>query len=45
MFAWSDLMFELADAGIQEGQGRKGVRWMPWHQGAMKDVANCEMPR
>jgi hypothetical protein len=23
----------------------KGVRWMPWHQEAMKDVARCEKPR
>jgi hypothetical protein len=22
----------------------KGVRWMPWHQEAMKDVARCEKP-
>ena len=20
----------------------KGIRWMPWHQEAMKDVARCE---
>ena len=23
----------------------KGIRWMPWHQEAMKDVARCEKPR
>ena len=23
----------------------KGVRWMPWRQEAMKDVARCEKPR
>ncbi len=23
----------------------KGVRWMPWRQKAMKDVARCEKPR
>ena len=23
----------------------KGIRWMPWHQKAMKDVARCEKPR
>lgn len=22
-----------------------GVRWMPWHQEPMKDVAACDMPR
>jgi hypothetical protein len=23
----------------------KGVRWMPWRQEAMKDVARCDKPR
>jgi hypothetical protein len=23
----------------------KGIRWMPWHQEAMKDVARCVKPR
>jgi len=23
----------------EDGQATKGVRWMPWRQGAMKDVA------
>ena len=23
----------------------KSVRWMPWRQEAMKDVARCEKPR
>ena len=22
-----------------------GVRWMPWHQGPMKDVVACDKPR
>ncbi len=22
----------------------KGIRWMPWHQEAKKDVARCEKP-
>jgi hypothetical protein len=22
----------------------KGIRWMPWYQEAMKDVARCEKP-
>ena len=26
-------------------QASKGVRWMPWHQEAMKDVATCDKPR
>jgi hypothetical protein len=24
---------------------KKGIRWMPWHQKAMKDVALCDMFR
>ena len=28
-------------AGIEY---KKGIRWMPWHQEAMKDVARCEKP-
>ena len=27
------------------GESRKGTRWMPKHQMAKKDVANCEKPR
>ena len=27
------------------GQASKGIRWMPWHAEAMKDVANCDKPR
>jgi hypothetical protein len=27
------------------GQATKSVRWMPWRQLAMKDVASCEKPR
>ncbi len=23
----------------------KGMRWMPWHEEQMKDVANCDKPR
>ena len=23
----------------------KGVRWMPWYQGPMKGVVDCDMPR
>lgn len=28
-----------------KGQDKKGVWWMPWHQGARKDAAGCEKPR
>jgi hypothetical protein len=28
-----------------ENEYEKGIRWMPWHQEAMKDVARCEKPR
>ena len=31
--------------GGMSGQVNKGVRWMPWHQAAMKDVAGCDKPR
>jgi len=23
----------------------EGARWMPWHQGPMKDVGACDIPR
>ena len=26
-------------------QATKGVRWMPWHQQAMKDVVSCDKSR
>jgi hypothetical protein len=26
-------------------QATKGIRWMPWHLEAMKDVGNCEKLR
>ena len=33
-------------AGVMADLEReKGVRWMPWRQEAMKDVARCEKPR
>ena len=28
-----------------DGESEKGVRWMPWRQEAMKDVARCEKLR
>ncbi len=27
------------------GQATKGVRWMPWHRKAMKDVVSCDKRR
>jgi hypothetical protein len=27
------------------GQANKRIRWMPWRQQAMKDVAACDKPR
>ena len=32
-------------SGEVGGQASKGIRWMPWHQEAMKDVVSCEKPR
>ena len=33
-------------AGDSEmGQVVKGIRWMPWHQEAMKDAGACDTPR
>ena len=32
-------------AGVGEFEYEKGVRWMPWRQEAMKDVARCDKPR
>ena len=30
--------------GWMRMEREKGIRWMPWHQEAMKDVARCEKP-
>ena len=30
---------------LNDLEREKGIRWMPWHQEAMKDVARCEKPR
>ena len=27
------------------GQATKGMRWMPWHKKAMKDVVSCDKLR
>ena len=38
----------MVDAALRSGvagiEYNKGIRWMPWHQEAMKDVARCEKP-
>ena len=38
----SDLGREIWIIGDLERD--KSIRWMPWHQEAMKDVARCEKP-
>ena len=30
--------------GLRVVERKKGIRWMPWHQEAKKDVARCEKP-
>ena len=40
--AWG-LVLRAGIGGIIERD--KSVRWMPWRQEAMKDVARCEKPR
>ncbi len=35
----------LGVTGRKLGQAIKGVRWMPWREEAMKDVASCDKPR
>ena len=38
-------MVAQAVFGLSDGiEHNKGIRWMPWHQEAMKDVARCEKP-
>ena len=32
------VLYKLVDYGF------KGIRGMPWHREAMKDVANCDKP-
>src|SRR5438270_12029484 len=31
-------------AKVHDLERNEGIRWMPWHQEAMKDVARCEKP-
>ena len=42
--AWRALDVS-SDGSGQDVEQEKGIRWMPWHQEAMKDVARCEKPR
>jgi hypothetical protein len=35
----------LCAGGGVDMEWEKGIRWMPWRQEAMKDVARCEKPR
>ena len=41
--AW--WMVSGCNSGGCDLEREKGIRWMPWHQEAMKDVARCEKPR
>ena len=42
----SDVMFQRGLRPTHENslkiKRKKGIRWMPWHQKAMKDVALCD---
>ena len=38
------LRVSTRGVGLQDLEREKGIRWMPWHQEAMKDVARCEKP-
>ena len=33
------------ETGLRDLERDKGIRWMPWHQEAMKDVARCDKLR
>ena len=40
------LPFDARNSSVSEcGQATKGVRWMPWRQESMKDVASCDKLR
>ena len=30
---------------VMKNKQKKGIRWMPWHRKAMKDVTGCDKPR
>ena len=40
--AWRVIRSLRRDRDLER---EKGIRWMPWHQEAMKDVARCDKPR
>ena len=40
---WLKQVILLGDVPL-DLEYEKGIRWMPWHQEAMKDVARCEKP-
>ena len=49
IYRTSILWMVSVHGGLQANAGKqiehdKGIRWMPWHQEAMKDVARCEKP-
>src|SRR5437763_11695725 len=45
-FAISHLRLRIEVTVIDKcGQATKGVRWMPWHREAMKDVVACDQLR
>ena len=41
---WAGPPLGRPDGGLDDLEREKGIRWMPWHQEAMKDVARCEKP-
>ncbi len=42
-FCMSQDVWMVSVHGVSERD--KGIRWMPWYQEAMKDVARCEKLR
>ena len=45
MMVWIFVAGEIRGWRSCALEHEKGIRWMPWHQEAMKDVARCEKPR
>jgi hypothetical protein len=48
VFIWCGWLLCMAGPRFNDRdkdlEREKGIRWMPWHQEAMKDVARCEKP-
>jgi hypothetical protein len=52
---WAAMLFEnhigvrgngsYRKVRVDDDQATKGIRWMPWRQEAMKDVASCDKRR